>query len=746
VDNGLKGGTFAPERSFTVTYDWRIINQGGIIDRLITGKTNPIIKFVDIDNDEDLDIIYGSESGGSTSVFTFNGSQWVSTNTPFSNTSNISDIKANDLNGDGIPDIAIANGSASSASPINVFLSNGSNYGNAISTPQAFYKAKVAINDMNNDGQAELVVLGFDNTNVISQRLQLYIYQLHQNTLIAKQITNLTSLTLASYDLGDYDNDQDLDIITTGQSIIGLKTYLYKNTTSLSDDNIVFTQESFNALATKNGTIDFMDFDSDGDLDILITGENGSKFFRVYINALNEGINNWIAISQGLPAGITDAKIDIGDFNGDGYADLIYTGNQLGIGKVTVLNEFDPSSMSYVASDFSLGDIKDASVEFGDLDGDGDLDFCLAGSSPTEGNVFKIYLNYRNESAAVLNAESIPLSENLISLSNFIQLKSDNSHARDLKKDPNKQILAVSNIQEMYLKKYTVNSNPQPPKLVGVTELEGTSSAANTTAIQLAWNSTIDDHTPSAALTYAIKVGTTQGGQDIMSPNSTSNGLRITAEGGNAGHNLKWKLALPDGTYYWSVQAIDASLSGSLFSQTQKFIINSGNLTVNNPPQFVNNDVNKTISVSDFIEVGQTFTKVDATDPEGQAMTYSITSGNDDNWFSIDSQGNIKPTNSKPAIFPNQVILGVKVMDNINNSIDGFRTINFCLIDPGTIPNLNGIVGKTFRSDLSIDASNKVIGVSDISYQSLKSITLSPGFEVNKSSVFKVSIGTGCPK
>jgi hypothetical protein len=56
-----------------------------------------------------------------------------------------------------------------------------------------------------------------------------------------------------------------------------------------------------------------------------------------------------------------------------------------------------------------------------------------------------------------------------------------------------------------------------------------------------------------------------------MSSNSNANGKRKTARKGNAEHNLKWNLRLPSGTYYWSVQAIDASYTGSEFTEPKMF-------------------------------------------------------------------------------------------------------------------------------------------------------------------------------
>ena len=77
IDQGLKGGVFSDEEEFTLTYVWRLLNQGGIVDRSISGKSNPILKLGDIDNDNDLDLIYGSSSGGSTEVLKFDGKRLI---------------------------------------------------------------------------------------------------------------------------------------------------------------------------------------------------------------------------------------------------------------------------------------------------------------------------------------------------------------------------------------------------------------------------------------------------------------------------------------------------------------------------------------------------------------------------------------------------------------------------------------------------------------------------------------------
>ena len=64
---------FSEEQTFTLTYDWKILNQGGIENKSIPARNTPILEFLDLDNDNDFDLIYG-QSGNGSKVYSYN---WV---------------------------------------------------------------------------------------------------------------------------------------------------------------------------------------------------------------------------------------------------------------------------------------------------------------------------------------------------------------------------------------------------------------------------------------------------------------------------------------------------------------------------------------------------------------------------------------------------------------------------------------------------------------------------------------------
>jgi VCBS repeat-containing protein len=573
VDTGLKGGAFSAEDSFTLTYDWKILNQGGIIDRSISGIEAPVIKLADLDNDNDLDLIYANANGSGSQILRFDGKRLLAdTNVSNINSflytinyiNNINSLAVGDINGDGIADVV--RNDLNSTNNLVLNLSNGTDY-TSTALGGGLFKSKIKIVDMNNDGQPDIVVLGM-STNTISGLPKLWIYEYDKSTnppsfKKTDASAQIAPLANASFDLGDIDKDQDIDLIISGFSASdGLKCIIYENVTELAGSFTLKATDN-NLVAIKDGTTDFIDFDGDGDLDAVFTGTSVTNdIFEIYINKLDEGITIWPRFSSGLEP-MRQSKISLGDFNGDGYSDLLYSGiTGGGAGNVTKLSEYNSSTSKYTDSAFDVSDIQNAEVVFGDIDGDNDLDFVIVGKNknynsndPNNINgistpfIFRTYINVRNDSAKVLASSG--------------------------KQSATKKTFSPKATT------YTINEKPSVPALpsTAVKFLNNVSSKAGTYPVELSWLAASDDHTPPAGLTYALKIGTTPGAENIMGANANTSGKRKVSEKGNVEHNKKWRLSLPVGVYYWSVQAIDASYSGSEFSLSNKFEITSQGLT-----------------------------------------------------------------------------------------------------------------------------------------------------------------------
>ncbi|MCG2761441.1 MAG: T9SS type A sorting domain-containing protein, partial [Candidatus Delongbacteria bacterium] len=110
------------------------------------------------------------------------------------------------------------------------------------------------------------------------------------------------------------------------------------------------------------------------------------------------------------------------------------------------------------------------------------------------------------------------------------------------------------------------NTSPTPP-----TNLY---SSLNGNDVTLHWNTSTDAETPQNGLSYNLYIGTASGSCNILSPMSnTSNGYRKVSKRGNVDQINSWTIKdLPDGIYFYSVQAIDHVFAGSSFSPECIFV------------------------------------------------------------------------------------------------------------------------------------------------------------------------------
>ncbi|MBK7173354.1 MAG: VCBS repeat-containing protein [Bacteroidales bacterium] len=120
-------------------------------------------------------------------------------------------------------------------------------------------------------------------------------------------------------------------------------------------------------------SVSWADYDKDGDLDILVTGNTGSGPYvaAIYRNDLGSFIN----INAGL-TGIDNSSVAWGDYDNDGDPDILATGRSTGSTN-TWLYRNDNGVFISINSVFpEIGSY--GSVSWGDIDGDADLDALIS--------------------------------------------------------------------------------------------------------------------------------------------------------------------------------------------------------------------------------------------------------------------------------------------------------------------------------------------------------------------------------
>src|SRR6185503_18565829 len=126
---------------------------------------------------------------------------------------------------------------------------------------------KVAMGDFNNDGVDEMVLVG---RKISDNARASKIYGLGMFGWL-ETMSGLDAVDNGAVAVGDVDNDGFLDIALMGQTGSGQITRIYRN-----NGNGTFTDMALSLPGLENGSLAFADFEGDGDLDLLMQGQDNS--------------------------------------------------------------------------------------------------------------------------------------------------------------------------------------------------------------------------------------------------------------------------------------------------------------------------------------------------------------------------------------------------------------------------------------------------------------------------------------
>jgi len=474
-----------------------VFSQGfTLVDGGLVSVGRSSVAWGDYDNDGDLDALLTGDHGSGpyiASVYRNNAGEFSNINAGLTGIFN-SAASWGDYDNDGDLDILACGRNSSNSKTFIYQNTNGAFVQKEVGLPDIGSDGALAWGDYDGDGDLDILIAGAFSCSIYSNNAGTFT-DIH---------AGLPLIANCWVDWGDFDNDGDLDVFAMGDLGGILTSAIYSNNQGVFTEML---QTGITPLA--GGSASWYDYDHDYDLDLLISGFNEflEPFSTIYSNLGNMEFMD-------IDAGMKNFSLGTaawGDFDNDGEADVLLTGQNDGCGMLSSLIYRNEGNNSFTDTDAPLDAAERGSAACGDYDNDGDLDILITG----------------------ITGDGIPAT---------------NLYSNDLGSNS-----------------YSVNQPPTVP--------DGLSMYIDGHTVILGWDDATDDHTPLKSLTYNLRILNTMGVEVVPSMAHPETGRRLLPVPGNTGNNTDFSINLPDDTYFWSVQAIDHTFSASDFSWEQTFSI-----------------------------------------------------------------------------------------------------------------------------------------------------------------------------
>jgi len=432
--------------------------------------------------------------------------------------------------------------------------------------------SSLSFGDINKDGFQDFIFVG--NCGIDCYSSKIYI---NNGTSLVENSTwqqNLTGVYRSALSFGDIDNDGDLDLALTGNTITSIISKIYiNNGTTFAESQ----QWQSNLTSVSKSALSFGDIDNDGDLDLLLSGKDSSsnKFTSVYLNNETSLVEDFVWKNN--LANVEDSSLALADFDNDGDLDLSLTGccdiHRIYRNNGTTFVEINREITGGLVGVFA------GSQAFGDYDNDGYLDLI------TNGRETYTTLYLYNISASNFTSNSQDPEQEIMNLrySSIAWIDLDNDTDLDL-------IETGINNSELNSLVYTNNRSLTKNNTQPNASTSSFSSIYSNNILKLGWGNGSDAETNTSGLYYNLMIGNSTQNHTIVS------GIYGGSSNPTAGYfgnmmqrkNITLNLQLEsNATYYWYVQTIDTGLAKSTWSVAQNFTtsldVSKPNVTVEEP-------------------------------------------------------------------------------------------------------------------------------------------------------------------
>jgi hypothetical protein len=347
---------------------------------------------------------------------------------------------------------------------------------------------------------------------------------------------------------GDFDNDGRLDLFlsgTTNGALSGSVCQLWRNN---GFGSFTLTNVGLTNLSARGA---WGDYDHDGWPDLVLCGLSRANqpVTQIWRNQRTHFTNSAIPLVNE-----SESSAAWGDYDNDGLLDLAVIGSAGGSAAAYFYRNtgagFETNTL------VAIKQLQTGDVAWGDYDNDGLLDLFLAGST-TASSANAVGLVARN------------IGTNFVDIGTGLPgLYGGSGSWGDYDRDGRIDLLISGNqnglTRTQIRRNHSSVTNTPPAAPAGLAATVITNGV-----VQFTWSPGSDAQTPPAGLYYRLRVGTTPGGFDVVSPGTFGDASVTVPLLGALRHT---NMAILTGVntnqvYYWSVQTVDTGLAGSEFSE-----------------------------------------------------------------------------------------------------------------------------------------------------------------------------------
>ena len=371
---------------------------------------------------------------------------------------------------------------------------------------------------------------------------------------------------------GDYDKDGFIDLLITGERLmVDGDSYndtryaeLYRN----NGDGTFTKQEGI--ANHSSGAVAFGDLDNDGWLDIIITGYPGDNEAEARNQFLriykNEGDGTFTEKTNVLTwsHGNFDSETIVADMNGDGLLDIVAIGYSTGYNRITSLLT-NNGDFDFSVETLEIDQAGRTTVLAVDLNHDGLMDLIYAGKDHNDGDKDKNWIYYQTTSGHFTLEPSTSIEYTEASSTGIALGDFNGDNAMDIViTGYNAGVRNIGCIAEIY-----VNDLGE-----GISANEAPSAPGNVQAVitdgqlNIVWDAATDDHTATDALRYNIYVEGENGIFMLVPAHTETGQLKVVSDLSVTTARTDYSMALPEGKYTIGVQAIDQSHVAGPFATT----------------------------------------------------------------------------------------------------------------------------------------------------------------------------------